>query len=187
MSAQPLSFAQEATYAANGSWRLLIGRREAPGYFSKDMRGLVSSFIALLLSVAVTLVFNAFVAPPETTLTSFDLFFSNAVLYLVLTGASWVALRILDVADKFVAYLSVDNWVNAILSVVLAVLGLVNPAGDIVLFLALVAGLAARINNARLVVGLRAGGIVVLMVGQAIGVLIGLMMVGAILGPALQP
>lgn len=186
MSAQNPSFAQEVISAADGSWRLLIGRREAPGYFTTDLRGLVSSFLALLVVVAITLVLNALTAPADFPLTSFDIFSSNALLYLAMTGASWVALKFLGKQDMFIPYLAVDNWINAVLQIALALLGLINPQGDFVLLIALVAGLAARINNARLVVGLKAGGIVILIIAQMIGILIGLMFVGSILGPALQ-
>lgn len=186
MSAQNPSFALEAKNAVQGSWRILIGRRDAPAYFTTDMRGLVSSFIALVISVAVTLAFSALGPQAEGMLTSFAVLFTNAVLYALLVAASWVTLRLLGHLDKFVAYLTADNWVNAVISLVLAVLSPVLAGNDALFLVALVVGLIARINIARLVVGLKAWGILALIMGQAVGMMIGLLVIGAMLAPAIQ-
>lgn len=178
MSAHNPTFAEETINAAQGGWRLLIGRRDAPQYFLEDTRALVSSFIALLISIAITLAASALMRPTGGELTSFVLVFTNAVLYAALVGASWVVLRFAGKADRFVAFLTVDNWLNALISVVLALIGLFGVGSDVVLLAAVVAGLAARINNARLVVGLKAGQIVLLMIGQAVGVMVGLSVLG---------
>lgn len=169
-----------------GSWRILIGRRDASTYFTTDMRGLVSSFIALLFSVGFTLAMSAMVPQAEGMLSSFAVFFTNAVLYAMLVAASWVTLRLLGFLDRFVAYLTADNWVNAVISVVLALLGPILAGNDGMLVVALIVGLVARINIARLVVGLKAWGVVALIVGQAVGMMIGLMIVGSMLAPMLQ-
>ncbi|MCD7058890.1 hypothetical protein [Pelagibacterium xiamenense] len=186
MSAKTSSLVQEAFSAADGCWRLAIGRREAPSYFSDDLSGLVSSFIGLIVSVAIALIVTAITVPSASGVTSFSFFFSDVLLYGILTGASWVVLRFLDKADRFVAYLTVSNWLSTFFGIAFQILALVGLPGEAILLIALVAGLATYINNARLVVGLRAAGIAMLMVGQVVGVMIGLLVAGAILGPALQ-
>ena len=45
MSQQQPSLYEETRSALAGSWRLVAGRRDAPGYFFTDLRGLASSFI----------------------------------------------------------------------------------------------------------------------------------------------
>lgn len=181
MSQTPPSFQQEAINAAQGSWRLLIGRRDAPGFFETDQRGLVSSFIALFISIAVTLGTAALMRSGSSEVTSFSLIFTNVVLYAALVAASWVVLRVMGKTDRFVPFLAVDNWLNAFISIVLALAGLLGLTGETVMFAAIVAGLAARINNARLVVGLNFGQIVMLMVAQVVGVVIGLGVLGLFL------
>jgi hypothetical protein len=177
VSATAPTFQQEAAHAAQGSWRLLIGRRDAPGFFETDLRGLVSSFIALFVSIAVTLGTAALVRN-GAGITSIALVFTNAVLYGALVITSWMVLRLVGKADRFVPFLTVDNWLNAFISIVLALAGLVGLSSEVVMFAAIVAGLAARINNARLVVGLNVGQIVMLMVAQVIGVMIALGVLG---------
>ncbi|WP_196259935.1 hypothetical protein [Pelagibacterium limicola] len=177
MSAIPPTFQQEAANAAQGAWRLLIGRRDAPGYFEIDLRGLVSSFIALMVSIAITLGAAA-LTRTGAGITSLVLVFTNVVLYAALVAASWAVLRALGKSDKFVPFLTVDNWLNAFISIILALAGLVGLSGEVVMFVAIVAGLAARINNARLVVGLNVGQIVMLMIAQVVGVVLGLGILG---------
>ncbi|WP_157970022.1 hypothetical protein [Pelagibacterium sediminicola] len=177
MSATPPSLQQETFHAAQGAWRLLIGRRDAPGYFDTSLRGLVSSFIALFASIAITLGAAA-LSQTGTGVSSFALVVTNAVLYAALVAASWVVLQAVGKREKFVPFLAVDNWLNAFISIVLALVGLMGLSGEMVMFAAIVAGLAARINNARLVAELSVGQIVMLMVAQVIGVFIGLAVLG---------
>lgn len=185
-SAQP-TLPEEARSALLGSWRLIIGRRDAPGYFSTDLRGLASSFIALLTSVIVTFVISAMVAPEGAGGSSFAALVQNALLYAGIMGSSWVVLRITGLSEKFVAFVTVENWINAIVSVLLAVVALVTLSAELILVLAVVIGFLARINNARLVVGMKAGQIVMLIVVQTIGMMIALLAVGAIFGPVPTP
>lgn len=177
MSATQPTFQQEALIAADGSWRLLIGRRDAPAYFDTGLRGLISSFIALLASIGLTLATTALVRTGGG-ITSFALVFTNAVLYAALVAASWAVLGVLRKSDKFVPFIAVDNWLNAYISIVLALVGLVGVGGDVVMFAAVVAGLAARINNARLIAELNVSQIIFLMVAQVVGVVVGLGVLG---------
>lgn len=176
------TIAEETKAAINGSWRLLIGRRDAGQYFSEDLRGLATSFIALILSVVITFGMSAILGPAEQQISSFPLLVQNALLYLGITGASWAVLRVTGKQDRFVPYLVVENWINAVLSVVLAVMALVTRSGELVVFVALIAGLVARINNARIIVGLSVGQIVMLIVAQTVGLMLALGMVGILYG-----
>jgi hypothetical protein len=178
---------EETRSAVVGSWRLIIGRRDAPGYFFTDLRGLASSFIALLASLVVTFLFSALVAPSTAGVSTFAALVQNALLYLGIMSASWVVLRLTGLSEKFVAFVTVENWVNAIVSVILAVVALITFSAELILILAVVIGFLARINNARLVVGMKAGQIVMLIVVQTIGMMIALLAVGALYGPTPTP
>ena len=85
------------------------------------------------------------------------------------------------------AFVTVENWVNALVSIALAAVALVTVSAELILLLAVVIGFLARINNARLVVGMKAGQIVMLIVVQTIGMLIALLAVGALYGPVAPP
>lgn len=185
-SAQP-SLPEETRSALIGSWRLILGRRDAPGYFFTDLRGLASSFIALLVSVLATFGISALVAPAGVSGSTFAALVQNALLYAGIMGSSWVVLRITGLTGRFVAFVTVENWINAIVSILLALVALVTLSAELILFLAVIIGFLARINNARLVVGMKAGQIVMLIVVQTIGMMIALLAVGALYGPMPAP
>ncbi|MAN76276.1 MAG: hypothetical protein CML24_03520 [Rhizobiales bacterium] len=184
--AQP-TLLEETRSAVAGTWRLIVGRRDAPGYFFTDMRGLTSSFIALLVSVAVTFLISALVAPGEAEVSTFAALVQNALLYAGIMGGSWVVLRLTGLTEKFAAFVTVENWVNAVVSIALAFVALVTTSAELILLLAVVIGFLARINNARLVVGMKAGQIVMLIVVQTIGMLVALLAVGVLYGPVPTP
>lgn len=187
MSQPQPTLMEETRSALAGSWRLIVGRRDAPGYFFTDLRGLASSFIALLVSVAVTFLISAMVAPSGVGISAFAALVQNALLYAGIMGASWIVMRLTGTTDKFVAFVTVENWVNAIVSIILAIVAMVTLSAELILILAVVVGFLARINNARLVVGMKAGQIIMLIVVQTIGMMIALLAVGAIYGPAPTP
>lgn len=187
MSQPQPTLAEETRSALVGSWRLILGRRDAPGYFFTDLRGLASSFIALLVSVAVTFLISALLVPEGAGGSTFAALVQNALLYAGIMGSSWVVLRLTGHTERFVAFVTVENWVNAIVSVLLAFVALATLSAELILILAVVIGFVARINNARLVVGMKAGQIVMLIVVQTIGMMIALLAVAAIFGPVPTP
>lgn len=184
--AQP-TLLEETRSAFGGTWRLIIGRRDAPGYFFTDMRGLASSFVALLVSVVVTFLISALVAPAGSGISTFAALVQNALLYGGIMSASWVVLRLTGLTEKFTAFVTVENWVNAIVSIVLAFVALVTVSAELILVLAVIVGFLARINNARLVVGMTVFQIIMLIVVQTIGMFIALVAVGLLYGPVPAP
>lgn len=187
MSQPQPTLLEETRSALVGSGRLIIGRRDAPGYFFTDLRGLASSFIALFVSLAVTFAFSAMIAPEGAGGSTFSALVQNGLLYAGIMGASWVVFRLTGFSEKFIAFVTVENWVNAVVSVLLAVVALLTLSAELILIIAVVVGFLARINNARLVVGMKAGQIVMLIIVQTIGMMIALLAVGMIFGPAPVP
>ena len=175
---QPLPTLLEETRAAlAGSWRLVAGRRDAPGYFSTDMRGLVSSFIALLISVAITFLASGVVAPAGAEISTFAALLQNALSYAGIMAPTWVIFNLLGFAGRFVAFVTVENWLTAFVN--LAVTGAALFSGNTLLTVIVAAAgvitLVARINNARLVVGMKAAQIAMLVVAQIVGTLVALL------------
>lgn len=180
----PPTMSEEIAAAVVGCGRLLIGRRDVQTYFAQDTRGLVTSFIALVCSVGLTLLLSELLTSGPQEGSSFALLVQNAILFAGITGASWVTLKLAGKPDRFVPYLVADNWINAVLAVVLAVIAVIARSPEAVLVVAAVAGLVARVNNARLIVGLSIGHIVMLIVVQTIGLMIALLVVGIVFGGA---
>lgn len=181
------TFQQETQSALQGGLRLLMGKRDAAQFFYFDRRGLVSSFIALVVTIGISLALSAFSHDSEMVVSSFNLLFTNVALYGVLTLVTFIVLTAFGKQDRFIPYLVVDNWLNAIMSFGLAFIGLMDTSGQITLFLALILGLIVRVNNARLIVELKIWQIVVLMLAQGVGVMLAMGTLTGILMPEMIP
>lgn len=171
---------EEAIYAGRGTFQLLLGRRDASNNFDLSVRGLVGSFVAFLAAAT----FNAFLprlmgvqdAPSATQAMLFVL-----VLYATQAGLAAVILRTFGRSEGFVPYLVCDNWATFFMSVLSALMVAVNINGDVALLILGVGVIIVEINIARLIVTLRPLQIVGFLFAQFIGVMVGLMIIGAFL------
>ncbi len=178
------SLFEEFIYAGRGTFQLLLGRRDASSNFDLSLRGLTGSFVAFLVAAA----FNAFLpgimgvenAPSATSALLFVL-----VLYGTQAGAAALILRVFGRGDGFVPYLVCDNWATFYISVLSALMVAVRLNGDLSLLILGVGVIIVEINIARLIVTLRPLQIVGFLFAQLIGVMIGLMIIGAFLPPEL--
>ena len=187
------SFLDECIAAAKGCAALLVGQREAARYFDFSQRGLVGSFIGLLLVVAVTtylpLLFGLGTAAGSTAV---DLLMT-VLLYGLEILFAYIALRQIRRADGFVPFLVADNWGSVVLSVTLLLLTLVG-FGPVAVLAIGVAALVLKINTARLIVTLAPLQVAIFVVAQFVGVLLWFLMLLAMvplspetLGPVANP
>lgn len=175
---------EEAIYAGRGTFQLLLGRRDASSNFDLGLRGLVGSFVAFLAAAT----FNAFLprimgaeaAPSATEALLFVL-----VLYGTQAGAAAMILRVFGRSEGFIPYLVCDNWATFFISVLSALMVAVRINGDVALFILAIAVIVVEINIARLIVTLRPLQIVGFLFAQLLGVMVGLMIIGAFLPPEL--
>lgn len=182
---QPLpTLIEEARSALGGSWRLIVGRRDAPNYFFTDPRGLVSSFIALLMSVAATFLASAFVAPAGAEISTFSALVQNVLGYAGIMAPTWVIFNLLGFAGKFVAFVTVENWLTTIVNLAVTCAALVSGSSLLAMIVAVaaIASLVGRVNNGRLVVGMKAAQIAMLVVAQIVGTLAALLINVALFG-----
>lgn len=174
------SLFEELIYAGRGTFQLLLGRRDASNNFDLSLRGLAGSFVAFLAAAT----FNAFLprvlgvqdAPSATQALVFVL-----VLYLAQAGLAALVLRSFGRSEGLVPYLVCDNWTTFFLSIASALMVGFGLNGDAALLVLGIAVIVIEINIARLIVTLRPLQIVGFLFAQVIGVMVGLMIIGAFL------
>lgn len=175
------SFLQEALGAGRGTLALLRGRQDAPQYFDFSLRGLIGSFIALLLAIGVS-VFGPMVfgmASPSGAAASMTLL--SALLFGVQIGAAYFVLAMLGRLDGFLPYLVADNWVNFFVSLVGALSIVLLGGSDIMLLVVGVVSLVIEVNIARRILTLAPMQVAMFIVAQIVAQLLGLLVLGGIL------
>lgn len=180
MAYQNQTFLEEATDAARGTWALILGRPDAARHFDFSQRGLVGSFIALVLamtsSVFGPMLFGIMPPPGASTGTAI----LAVMLFALQIGAAWIVLRQFGRLDGFVPYLVADNWVNLFVSlfgtITLGILG----GSDVMLFAAGILSIIVEINIARRIVTLAPMQIAIFIVAQIAAQLVGILILGGI-------
>lgn len=184
--AQPTtSFFQELMAAARGCFALLVGNRQAPGFFDFSQRGLVGSLIAVVLGIALA-GFGPWLTgvqmPPGAASQSIIV---NLALFVAQAATAWIALRQMGRQDGFVPYLIASNWVTFASAVLLLLSTLLGPLGIVILVLVVVLALATFINIGRFIVTLSPLQIGILFISQAVGVFLALGVLALTVAPAL--
>ncbi|WP_137149920.1 hypothetical protein [Devosia sp. FKR38] len=169
--AQPTqTFFDELIAAARGCVALLTGRRNAPDYFDFSQRGLVGSFIALVLSLAVQAFGPQLIGISTPPGVSMSVVILASIVTAMQFGIAFVVLRLLGRNDGFVPFVVVQNWAT-LFQGILAVTAIgvfgqpfaMNTAGEAaqltsgsIPFVVLgIAALVMSVNIARLIVTLR--------------------------------
>jgi len=166
----------EMVAAARGCALLLVGNRTAAQHFDFSQRGLVGSFIAILVATA----FSAYL-PVLLGIGS-----HGSVLRVILTSGMAFALQVALAAlalrqmkrlDGFVPYLVAENWATFFLSVITALLALIGFGGDFFLVVVGIVMLVVQINIARLIVTLAPLQVAIFLIAQLVAGSIGLLIV----------
>lgn len=193
--AQPTTtFLDELTAALRGYLALLTGRREAPGFFDFSQRGLVGSFIAVVIGVGLTALHPQAPGEPAVAGAAITVLIFAAMVVGVQYGVAWLVLRLLGRGDGLVPFMVVQNWGVLFQAIVgEAILLTLGPpivmAGDVPqlttasfpLVVLAIAVIVIAVNVARLILTLRPMH-VVLFVGAQFGAMLVLPpMLGALL------
>jgi hypothetical protein len=173
--AERQTFLEELMAAGRGVIALIMGNRQAPSFFDATQRGLVTSFIALLLAVALRAFVPILVSPAhDSALSSVAQY---AILFVAQLGFTVIALSQMKRMDALVPYLIADNWVTFFLTLILAAFAAAGVGGDdatadgIMIVFAIIL-IIIEVNIGRLVMGLSPLQIAMLIVAQIVGLLI---------------
>lgn len=177
-----MTLTEEMLAAARGCVALLIGQRDAPRYFDFSYRGLAGSAIGLVIALAVNayLPFLVGMADPEGPPGWQSMITIVVVLAVQMALTLWL-LRQMGRLDGFVPYLVASNWTALFITAISATIAIAGFGEMPALLLVAIAVIVLEINIARLIVTLSGTQIVLLLVTQAFGGFLGLVLVGLML------
>jgi len=176
---QHSTFIEEMMAAGRGVLGLFVGNRQSGSYFDFSQRGLIGSFIALLLVTVLNASMPTIMGAEGDSITRALII--AGMLFALQLGCAALALRQLNRLDGFVPYLVADNWTTffvSLLMVAVIAAGLGSQFTTIVLGIVVI---VIQVNIGRLVVTLPPLQIAMFLVAQMVGLTIGLVLVGFIL------
>ncbi len=175
--AQQSTFIEEMMAAGRGVIALLTGNRGAGGYFDLSQRGLLGSFIALLLVTALNAVLPTILGVDSGGGIARGIFMV-AILFGLQVAFSAIVLRQLKRLDGLVPYLVADNWATFFLTLISAAIAAAGLANDFTLIVLGIVVIIVEVNIARLIVTLSPLQIAMFLIAQLVGVSIGLAVIG---------
>lgn len=177
---RPTTIIEELVAASRGVVAIVRGDKKAANYFDFSQRGLAGSFIAFLVITVVSAYVPVLTGQADDQIPTSRLLLMAAFLYVVQVGFSALVLRQLNRLDGLVPYLVADNWATFFVTALSTIVSLFGQGGDFVLVIAALLVLIIEINISRLIVTLSPWQIAMFLVAQIVGVLIGLLIIGAI-------
>jgi hypothetical protein len=176
LAQQQSTFIEEMMAAGRGVIGLLTGDRQSGSYFDLGQRGLLGSFIALLLITALNAVLPIILGHETESI-------AQGVVTVVLMfglqlGFSIIVLRQVGRMNGLVPYLVADNWATFFLTLISAALAAAGLANDFTLIVLGVVVIIVEVNIARLILTLPPLQIAMFLIAQLVGVAIGLALLG---------
>lgn len=184
---QPTSITQELAAAARGFAALLTGNRHAADHFDFSQRGLVGSFIALILASAITAFGPGLLgvaAEPGTATRSIIL---GAALFLLQIGVVYFVLRQMGRLDGFIPYLVADNWASLFIALLTVLVLRLIGAGDFTLLAIGLIAIIIEVNIARVIVTLAPMQIVIFIGAQFAAQFLGVLILASLIPGATAP
>lgn len=177
----PVSFLQEVSSAGRGVLALIVGDRKAPQYFDLSRRGLVGSFIGLLVVTFISALLPLVIAGGPEGYSIGRSVTVAVVLFAFQVAFAAIVLRQLKRLDSLQAYVIADNWASVFISLGQLALSFVGFQGELAFLALAILVIVVEINIARLIVTLSPLQIAMFMIAQVVGVTIALLVVGSIL------
>jgi hypothetical protein len=170
------TFIEELMAAGRGTLGLFVGNRQAGAYFDFSRRGLVTSFIALLLVTLLNVTMPTIMGVENESIAQNAAIV--AILFLLQLAVAAIALRQLKRLDGFVPYLVADNWTTFFLTLISTALVAAGITSDFSLVVIGVVVILIEVNIARFIVTLSPMQIAIFLIAQLVGVAVGLLLIG---------
>ena len=175
---QQSTFIEEMMAAGRGVMGLLTGDRQSGSYFDLSQRGLIGSFIALLLVTALNAVLPTLLGVEGAAGSITRGIAMVGLLFGLQIGFSAIVLRQLNRMDGLMPYLVADNWATFFLTLISSALAAAGVASDFTLIVLGIVVIIIEVNIARLIVTLSPLQIAMFLIAQLVGVSIGLALIG---------
>ncbi|GLQ53226.1 hypothetical protein [Devosia nitrariae] len=184
---QPTSITQELAAAARGFVALVTGNRHAADHFDFSQRGLVGSFIALILASVITAFGPGLLGVPSEPGTATRSIFLGASLFVLQMGVVYFVLRQMGRLDGFIPYLVADNWVSLFIALLTVLVLRLIGAGDFTLLAIGLVAIIIEINIARVIVTLAPMQIVIFIGAQFAAQFLGVLILASMIPGATAP
>jgi len=172
------SIVQEGRAAFRGLLSLVVGDQESRRWFNLTTRGLLGSFIALIVVTAAADYIPVLQGRPGMMLRNFA---ADVIVMGLQWACSAIVLRQVGRPDGFVPYLVADNWNTAFVAALSTVLALAGAGSEFLWFPMTILVLLLAVNVGRLIVGLPGLQAAMFVVAQLVGLGIGMLIVSVIL------
>lgn len=181
------TFIEEAFRAIKGCWALVVGRRDASGFFDFSQRGLLGSLIAVLLAILLAGFAPVLLGAPIPAGAPTQSVIVNGVLFVAQASMAWIVLRQIGRQDGFVPYLVATNWITLVSGALVLLATLFGQIGMGILLAVVVLALVTFVNIGRHIVTLKPIQIAMLFISQAVGVFLALGVIAIVLPPVPMP
>ena len=196
MARPTTTFLDELISAARGTFALLLGDRKASAYFDFQQIGLIGSFIALILGLAIQAFAPQLLGPEGPAGIASGVMIVGAIVIAAQFGVAWLVLRQLGRSDGFIPFAVVQNWATAFQSIlaviIFAIFGqpiALDPSGELaqltggsIPFLVLgLASIVVAVNIARIILTLRPLHVALFVIAQFTAALLMQQVVAALL------
>jgi hypothetical protein len=178
---QNQTFLEEALSAVRGCWALVTGRQDAARYFDFTQRGLVGSFIALVLATGISVFGPALLGVPSQAGAATSAVLLAAMLFALQIAAAYIVLRQMGRLDGLIPFIVADNWVNFVVSLFGTVVLVLLGGSDVMLFAVGIISIIVEINIARRILTLSPMQVATFIVVQIVAQLIGLLILGGVM------
>jgi len=174
-----MTLVEEMLAAGRGLFALVTGRRDASRYYDLTQRGLVGSFIALIVATTINTYLPFLQATPVEGASAWQVLLFAASIYAMQIGFAAIVLNQFNRLDGLVPYLVADNWATFFVTALTIGLSLAGIGGaSAILFLGVLV-LIIEINIARLILTLSPLQIAAFLISQLVAGFMGLMILGA--------
>lgn len=190
-----MTFLDELIGAARGCLALVVGDKQASSYFDFRQTGLVGSFIALVVSLAIQAFGPPLLGVPTPPGISMGVVILGALVTAVQFGVAYAVLRQLGRSDGLVPFVVVQNWATLFQAVIavgaIAILGqpiamdsngvaqLTN--GSIPFIMLGIAALVVSVNIGRLILTFKPLHVGLFVISQLVTALVAQAFLGSIL------
>lgn len=181
MAIQNQTFLEEALSAARGCWALVTGRHDAARYFDFTQRGLVGSFIALVLATGISVFGPMLLGVPSQGGAATGAVMLAALLFALQIAAAYLVLRQMGRLDGLVPFMVADNWVNFVVSLLGTIILVLVGGSEVMLFAVGIISIVIEVNIARRILTLSPMQVATFIVVQIVAQLIGILILGGVM------
>lgn len=187
MAYQNQTFLEETLSAIQGCWALITGRQDAARYFDFTQRGLIGSFIALVLATGISVFGPMLLGVPAQPGAATSAAMLAGLLFALQLGAAYIVLRQMGRLDGLVPFIVADNWVNFVVSLFGTIILVLLGGSDIMLFVVGIVSIVIEVNIARRILTLAPLQVATFIVVQIVAQLIGVLILGGLLLQSMPP